>query len=144
MRGLVANVKVMVVDDQEVFRDVARELITATDGFALVGEATSGESALQAMDELMPDLVVMDVRMPGMGGIDAADALLRRYPDRVVLLVSIFELTAPPPVSPSGRAVPFVRKAALGKEVLRDVWERYAPRRPVARARPLHNRLSHG
>lgn len=111
----------MVVDDQEVFRKVVGKLVTATDGFTLVGEAASAEAALSAMDELSPDFVVLDVRMPGMGGVEGAITLRDRYPDRVVLLVSVHELTTPP-IGPSGETIPFVRKASLRRDVLRDVW----------------------
>lgn len=111
----------MVVDDQEAFRTAVGKLVTATDGFSLVGEATSAEDALTAMDELSPDFVVIDVRMPGMGGVQGAVTLLDRYPDRVVLLVSVQDL-AKPPLGPCGEAIPFVRKEALRRSVLRDVW----------------------
>ncbi len=112
----------MVVDDQAVFRDVMRTLVTGTRGFVLVGEANSGEAALTAMEELSPDFVVIDVRMPGMGGVATAVALLNRYPERVVLLVSVQELEGTPPVGPYGQAIPFVQKAALRTHVLREVW----------------------
>ena len=60
-------VGVLVVDDQQVFRGVLRELVAATAGMTLLGEAASGEQALDAVDELAPQLVIMDKRMPGDG-----------------------------------------------------------------------------
>ena len=65
------QVTMLVVDDQEPFRDAMRELVAATAGFELVGEAASGEDALAAIGNLSPELVLMDVRMPGIGGIEA-------------------------------------------------------------------------
>ena len=59
-------VPVLVVDDQESFRGVLRDLVAATDGFALVGEAASGEAAINAVEHLSPRLVIMDSRMSGM------------------------------------------------------------------------------
>ncbi len=70
------------VDDQEVSRNVVGNLVAATDGFILVGEARTAEDALEAMDDLSLDVVVIDVRMRGMGGVEGAVTLLDRYPDR--------------------------------------------------------------
>ena len=65
------RVPMLVVDDQETFREMMRDLVAATPGFELVGEAASGEDALVAIGDLSPELVLMDVRMPGIGGIEA-------------------------------------------------------------------------
>jgi len=82
-------VGVLVVDDQEVFRGVLRDLVIATPGLELVGEAASGEAALEAVDALSPQMVIMDKRMPGMGGIEASRLVTARDPDLVVLLFSV-------------------------------------------------------
>src|SRR3954452_1245908 len=66
----VAPVKVLAVDDQEVFLQVARELIAAAKGFEQVGEASSGAEGIKLAVELRPDLVLVDVRMPGMDGVE--------------------------------------------------------------------------
>ncbi len=62
------EVAVLVVDDQAQFRAVLREVIARARGFALVGEACSGEEATEAAAVLLPQLVLMDVMMPGIGG----------------------------------------------------------------------------
>src|SRR3954451_3060290 len=103
-----ASVGVLVVDDQELFRRVLRDLVIATPGLELVGEAASGEAALEAVDTLSPQMVIIDKRMPGMGGIEATHLITARDPDLVVLLVSV-ETPEPELVLSSGAAA-FVRK----------------------------------
>src|SRR5262249_51831070 len=75
------EVRTLVVDDQEAFRDALRHLIGAAPGFTLVGEACSGEDAIVAVEDLAPSLVLMDVRMPGIGGIQAARSIAERHPE---------------------------------------------------------------
>ena len=72
------GVRVLTVDDQAVFRGIAREVIDATPGFEAVGEAASGEEALAAVARLDPQLVLLDVRMPGLDGVDVALTASRR------------------------------------------------------------------
>jgi CheY-like chemotaxis protein len=112
----------LIVDDQEIFRSVLRELVRATDGFTLVGEATSSEAALARVAALRPDFVVMDVCLRAGDGFETAISILRGYPDRLVLLISLHELMGAPPVGPSGETIPFVSKADLSCEVLREAW----------------------
>src|SRR5687768_9037707 len=63
-------VRVLTIDDQAIFRALARTVIEATEGFSSVGEAAGGEEGLEAVARLVPDLVLLDVRMPGMSGIE--------------------------------------------------------------------------
>src|SRR5215212_7532606 len=83
------RVSVLTVDDQDVFRRVAHDVIVATPGFEPVGEVCSGEEALGAVQRLHPDLVLLDVRMPGMGGVETARRISSSHPDTVVVLISI-------------------------------------------------------
>src|SRR4051812_3944293 len=99
---------VLIVDDQEIFRRTLRDLVTGTEGLALVGEASSGEEALEAVPRLAPGLVIMDVRMPGIGGVEAARQLTGRHPGLLVVLVSV-EPGDPALLQESGAAL-FVRK----------------------------------
>lgn len=116
-------VTVLVVDDQESFRSAMRELVAATEGFRLVGEAASGEGALDAVDELSPRMVIMDKRMPGMGGIEATRVLTARHPEVVVLLVSVEEPNTQ--LMPSCGAAAFARKQELSARLLQHVWRKH-------------------
>jgi two-component system, NarL family, invasion response regulator UvrY len=118
--GEQSPVRVLVVDDQASFRAVMRELVAATRGFTLAGEAASGEEALDAVDQLAPHMVIMDKRMPGMGGIEAARVLTTRHPEVVVLIVSVEE-PDPAVIQSSGAA--FARKEGLSTGLLREVWD---------------------
>ena len=117
------NVRILAVDDHEAFREALTELIAAIPGFVLVGQACSGEEAVSAVERLSAQLVVMDVVMPGMGGIAAARKILTRYPSIVVVLISVDDPTRYPGASELGSAVACARKQDLRASQLRRVWE---------------------
>ena len=83
------RVGVLVVDDQTPFRRVALEVVEATPGFEPLGEAASGEEALALVAQLSPELILLDVRMPVMDGIETARRLSAVHPGGVVVLISI-------------------------------------------------------
>jgi CheY-like chemotaxis protein len=115
----VRTVRVLTVDDQAIFHDVTRQLIDATPGFAWVGAAHSGEHALSLVAQLGPDLVLMDVRMPGIGGLEATRLIGAAAPGTVVVLVTADEVDVPVP--PEAAAI--VRKSTLRRALLRSLWE---------------------
>lgn len=121
-RGSPRPVGVVVVDDQAVFRQAARDVIAATAGFRALGEAACGEDALRLADELEPDLVLVDLRMPGVDGLETARRLLAAHPGAVVVLVSTEDANSVPQDAESCGAAAFVEKAAFGPAVLRSLW----------------------
>lgn len=125
-------VTVLAVDDQEVFRRTARSLIAATPGFEQVGEAASGPEALELAADLHPDLVLVDVRMPGMDGIETARRLTGADPDAMVVLISLEEVPELPSSMTSAGAAAYLRKQDLSTRTLRELWSAHRPRRPSA------------
>ena len=116
-------VGVLIVDDKVVFRHAARDVIEATaPDFVLLGEATSGQHALAAVEDLHPDLVLVDVRMNGMDGIETARRLRAAHPEAVVVLVTTEEpLNLPKDVGFCG-AADLIRKQDLRPSLLRRLW----------------------
>lgn len=119
------EIKVLVVDDHAAFRDMLGEMIAAAPGFVLAGAACSGEDALVAVDDLAPEIVLLDVIMPGMGGIAAARAILDNCPGTVVVLISVDDPALHPGATALGGAVACVRKQDLEPHQLRHLWEAY-------------------
>jgi DNA-binding NarL/FixJ family response regulator len=117
------EVRVLTVDDQVVFREAARDVISATDGFESVGDAGTGEEALAAVERLRPDLVLLDVRMPGCGGLEAARRITAAHPEVVVVLISIEGSEEFSEDALTSGAVAFVRKQDFGPAMLRSIWE---------------------
>jgi DNA-binding NarL/FixJ family response regulator len=115
-------VRVLTVDDQAVFRDLARLVLSTTPGFESVGEVASGEQALEVIDGLNPQLVLVDVRMPGMGGIEAARRICASHPEIVVALISVEDPLDLPSAAQATGAAAFVRKQDFGAALLRDLW----------------------
>jgi DNA-binding NarL/FixJ family response regulator len=115
-------VRVLTIDDQQIFRTLAREVIAATAGFESIGDAPDGESGLEAVGRLVPDLVLLDVRMPGLNGIDVARRLASTHPEVVVVLISIEERIDVPSAAQLD-AVPLVRKQDFGPRLLRRLWD---------------------
>jgi CheY-like chemotaxis protein len=116
----VADVRVLVVDDQEPFRRAIAAVVSATDGFVVVASAGSGEESLAAVARLHPDLVLMDVNLPGIDGIEAARQMTHAADAPVVVLLSTYD-EDDFDISGSG-AASYVTKAAFGSDGLLDAW----------------------
>jgi DNA-binding NarL/FixJ family response regulator len=110
---------VFAVDDQRPFREAARRVVDATAGFAWAGEAGSGREAVDLVREREPDIVIMDVRMPDMDGIEAARLVAAERPDVTVLLVSAEPLASPAADLLRSRAAAFARKQDFRPALLR-------------------------
>jgi DNA-binding NarL/FixJ family response regulator len=119
------RVGVLAVDDQSIFLDAARDVVMATPGFRWVGGARSGEEALAAVGELEPEFVLLDVRMPGMDGIETARRICTRHPDVVVVLISVEESPAITSAIEDSGAAAIVRKREFGPAMLRRLWVTY-------------------
>jgi len=123
-----AEVRVLTVDDHAVFRRAAHDVIATTSGFESVGDAESGEDALDQVERLRPELVLLDVRMPGIGGVETARRIAAAHPDTVVVLISIEDSEEfREDVHVCGAAT-WVRKQDFGPALLRSIWEAHGAR----------------
>jgi two-component system response regulator AlgR len=118
------TVRVLIVDDQEPFRLAARMVVDATDGFDVVGEAETGEASVEMARELTPDLVLMDVNLPGINGLDATRQILSDGSGSVVvLLLSTYEEEEYAPRAAECGAAAYIPKAVFGPDRLESAWE---------------------
>ncbi|MFZ0975703.1 MAG: response regulator transcription factor [Solirubrobacteraceae bacterium] len=116
------TVRVLVVDDQLAFHDAARAVIDAAAGFEWIGGASCGEEGVEQVELLRPDLVLMDVRMPGIGGIEAARQIALRGLLAIVVLVTAGQL---PCDASSGAAAEIVPKEGFCGALLTRLWNDY-------------------
>jgi DNA-binding NarL/FixJ family response regulator len=126
------TVTVLAVDDQAIFLRTARSLIAATPGFEQVGEASSGHEALELAAQLHPDLVLLDVRMPGMDGPETARRLVAAEPGTMVVLISLEEVPELPSSVREAGTTAYVRKQELSTSTLRELWLTRRPDRTRA------------
>ena len=127
-RTALAPVRVLAVDDQPIFLRTLRQLVAAAPGFELAGEATSGEEALERAAALHPDLVLLDVRMPGMDGVETARRLLADDRATTVVLISLDPLPEPDAAAIGHGTAAFVRKQELSVRRLQAIWAEHRPR----------------
>jgi DNA-binding NarL/FixJ family response regulator len=116
------TVRVLIVDDQEPFRAVARMVVELTDGFEVVGEAETGEDSVTSARVLKPDLILMDVNLPGISGLEATEAILADPTPPVVLVLSTYEPEEYAPRAAAAGAAAYIPKSAFDPEVLAEAW----------------------
>jgi DNA-binding NarL/FixJ family response regulator len=116
-------VRVLVVDDQPPFRAAARAVIARVQGFEIAAEATSGEEAVEIVDRLRPSVVLMDINMGAMDGLEATKIITTAHPETFVILVSTYTEDEMPPAARSCGAMAYVNKDELSPRVLRRLWE---------------------
>jgi DNA-binding NarL/FixJ family response regulator len=116
-------VRVLIVDDQQPFRLAARMVVEATEGFEVAGESETGEDSVEQARELHPDLVLMDVNLPGINGLDATRKILEDSQGSVViLLLSTYEEEEYAPKAAECGAAAYIPKAAFGPDRLEAAW----------------------
>jgi DNA-binding NarL/FixJ family response regulator len=115
-------VRVLVVDDQALFRRVMSAVVDETEGFVLVGRAESGEESIMAARALHPDLILMDVNLPGIDGMEATRRLREDTTTAAVVLLSTYDEDDWDGQAQECGAVAYVAKSAFGPDKLTTVW----------------------
>lgn len=115
-------VRVLVVDDQPLFRQAMAAVVDETVGFEVVGEAGSGEESLAVAAVLRPDLVLMDVNLPGIDGLEATRRLRAGEERPVVVLLSTYDAQDGVRFVAESGAAGYVTKSAFGPDRLAAAW----------------------
>jgi DNA-binding NarL/FixJ family response regulator len=112
------QVRIMLVDDHAVVRSGIRRLLEQNPSFMVVAEAESGESAYQQFGEQLPDVAVMDLTMPGMGGMESLRRIIARYPTARILVLSMHEQAAFASQALKAGAKGYLSKSSLAQELV--------------------------
>jgi DNA-binding NarL/FixJ family response regulator len=115
-------VAVLVVDDQAPFRRAAAAVVAMTPGFEVVGQAQSGEEAVELAEKLHPNVVLMDINMEGIGGIEATRRITAGDRETVVVLLSTYREADLPADARTCGAARYVHKEDFGPAVLTGAW----------------------
>lgn len=116
-------VRVLIVDDHEPFRRAAHAVVLGTEGFEVVGEAADGRESIEAAGALKPDVILMDVNLPGISGIEATRQIRSALPRVVVLLLSARDTDEFDRVAEDCGASGYLAKAQLSPEHLIELWD---------------------
>ncbi len=113
--------RVLIADDHPLFRKGMRALLTATPGTEVVGEATTGQEVIELAAALQPDVILMDLQMPGINGIEATRQILHTSPHIRILVVTLFEDDASIFTALRAGARGYILKDAKEEELLRAI-----------------------
>jgi DNA-binding NarL/FixJ family response regulator len=114
-------IRLLIVDDQRLMREGLRTLLELEHGFEIVGEAANGQAAIDAYASLRPDVVLMDIRMPGMDGVEATRRLCERWPETRVIILTTFDDDANVFEGLRAGAVGYLLKDLSGQELANAV-----------------------
>ena len=115
-------VRVWVVDDQASFRLATAATVAATEDFVMAGECETGESAIELLRDGGAGIVLMDIHMPGMGGIEATRRIRAAHPDLMVVLTSTYDVEDLPPRAADCGATAYLNKENLSPDLLTRLW----------------------
>lgn len=116
------TIQVLIVDDQETFRSAARMVVEMTDDFEVVGEATTGEEGVELAGSLGPDLVLMDLNMPGIDGLEATRRIRAASPSVRVVVLSTYDAASYGAPALAAGAVAFLSKSTFSPDELAGAW----------------------
>jgi len=125
-------IRVLVVDDHDLVRTGITRMLADIDGLQVVGQAESGEESLLKARELKPDVVLMDVKMPGIGGLEATRKLLRSHPDIKVVAVTVCEEDPFPTRLLQAGAAGYLTKGAGLNEMVQAIRQVFAGQRYIS------------
>ena len=114
-------IRVLITDDHPLFRDGMRGLLDSVTDAEVMGEATTGQEAIELAEELQPDVILMDIKMPDINGIEATREILHTSPHMGVLVVTMFEDEDSVFAAMRAGARGYLLKDARGEEVLRAI-----------------------
>ena len=117
--------RVLVVDDQALFREIARSMFDSSGEFEVVAEASDGVNAVDIYPQMRPDLVLMDIQMARMNGIEATRLILKQDPEARVVLISMKADPEYRRIAEEMGALAFIAKRDLTASALREVWQRH-------------------
>ena len=121
MVGVAGDLRILVVDDHPVVRSGLSALLRTIEGLAVVGEASDGESAIAAVEEHRPDVVLMDVRLPGIDGIESTRRIRAVRPEARVLVLTMYDDEATVFTAMLAGASGYLLKDAEQEEIVRAV-----------------------
>lgn len=112
------NIRLMIADDHKLFREGIKALLAVTDNIEIIGEAEDGDSVLKQARELEPDVILMDINMPGLNGIRATEQILEKQPQTRIIMLTMLEDDASIFLAMRAGARGYLLKGADPQEVL--------------------------
>ena len=116
-----SQITILLVDDHAVVRMGFKMLIEAEEGIKVIGEAESGEIAVKLFQELKPDIIVMDITMPGIGGLEAIDRIMAKDKNTKILVLSAHEDSVHPKRALNAGAMGYLTKRSAAEELIKAI-----------------------
>jgi len=118
---MINRIRVLIADDHPLFRDGLRTLLESVEDIEVLGEAATGEEAITQATTLQPDIILMDINMPGQNGIEATRRIIAAHPHITVLILTMFDEDASVFAAIRAGARGYILKGALQQETLRAI-----------------------
>ena len=119
--SVVKTIRVLIVDDDSKFREVIRELLAMESDMEVIGEAGNGLVAIQQAKELKPDLILMDVRMPGVSGLEVTRRLTEEMPGIKIIILTLYDLIEYREAALANGAVGYVIKKSMLEDLVSEI-----------------------